>query len=1745
MGAYAVHKKIRQELKNYIETQYFSKSPILYEAVDKKLDQEGVLYQKPFIEASPAYKTVLNGLENASLPDWQKKFLDRMADANLGVFRSPYVHQLQALENFMKGRDLFVSTGTGSGKTECFMWPIVSKLADEALHDPDSWSGRGARIIIMYPMNALVSDQISRLRRMIGDQNFLSIFHEETGRKNRRPQFGMYTGRTPYPGAETYKQNDVELAKTLSRMVESDSETRREYLNELIKQGRVPAKANLEDFIQKIKKGDHTPDPEDAELITRFEMQKFTPDILITNYSMLELMLLRPREAEIFDDTKKWLHARRQNKLLFIIDEAHMYKGAAGGEVALLIRRLFHRLNIGRDKVQFILTTASMPYRTEEDKNYVRRFAMDLTSSVSFDNFTFLTGEREEINSLQKYDIPFDKFIAVSPEMFEGEEDIAFSAVKRFFHGLDGASESFGSFSEAQEWMYENILLYRPFCRLLELCRGEAKSLKEIGDDIFPGHDQEEKLSAVSTLISIATLAKDKKGNVLFPARMHMLFRGINGIYACTNENCPGHHTDGDITLGEIYLSDEGFECPACHSTVYEIYDDRRCGALFFKGYVMQDEINGPSRTYLWHYPGQENGEHKIKEIHLYIPPKTFKILSKGFSNQIKPCYLDEKSGFIDFHDDSLAGGQFIRKLYYSKSTSKLHPDLISFTTCPHCNRLFSSGGLTSFSTRGNQPFYNLIKAQFDAQPPVKGKDADPIRLPNQGRKVLLFSDSRQRAARLARDMSETSDIAAARQLFAVAGNRMEKSGREYSLDSLYDFFTLAAAEKHVQIFHDKDREKFLDDGLKAEHSYQRSTRRGGEYTPRFTLENAPEKMQEFLLRLYSGIYNNLYDSATSWLEPTGEALDDVLYSLEDAGLKTNDEEILELFNAWIIASCIENLGLGISIPDSARMNVAPLYGGYGFLNDWKFSQTIRDIMGWKKGDLDEQKWHCVFEDSFLDKGRDKNERLYIDLKRIRPRFDDSHEWYRCDTCSKLTPFLLKGKCPGCGAENAHKLTDNDYDSLAFWREPIKKAVEGGPIRVIDTEEHTAQLSHKDERDDLWSRTEKYELRFQDLIEENETPVDILSSTTTMEVGIDIGSLVAVGLRNIPPMRENYQQRAGRAGRRGASLSTIVTYCEGGPHDTLYFNDPAPMFRGDPRRPWIDIKSDKLLKRHIHIIILEGYMNKIHDSLDHMLAATFLLNHLDAFESYLVNYHIGENDILSDDIDLQDIKESLSESIYSMRDKCEEHPELFGIIENRIQENAKILLDALYDEGIIPTFSFPKNVVSMYVMENYGMRIKYEVQRGLDIAIGEYAPGRSIVVDKATYQVGGLYYPGSERKKDGLRSPARAFLDDPNYNKQIKKCGNCGWFGLADDKDTSCPFCNQPGLAGSRPMIRPWGFAPKNAISIPEAQVEEEYSGTEPPQYSTLPDENDMKLVIGYHNIRMAARKNQRIIMLNNGPAGKGFMICKDCGAIIPGNDVSKFRDVKRPYTSRYLNTRCMHEEKVNVDLGYDFITDMLVLEIKLDDRVIDTRRKEDNPWLNRAAQSLAEGLRLTASRELDIEFTELVTGYRIRENSEGTFVDVYLYDNLSSGAGYAVGVAPIIGTLLKETEDLLKGCNCKDACFRCLKHYRNQNVHSLLNRFYALQLLEWGKTGKLAPMVNADEQVNILFPIRNILEMEGIKIERNGQNLNALYPDGRHKNVIVYPSMWRQPVKDNTIYLSDGLLKYFKPYAVQRIENE
>lgn len=1759
-GANAVHKRLLSDLADYLRTQYFGKSPVLLSAIEDKLLDENVLFRRPYVESSPAYKIVRDGIQRSeTLPEWLKDYFKALSEKRLGVFPSPFQHQISALESAYNGEDVFVSTGTGSGKTECFIWPLLAKLADEARNRPKSWRERGVRAIVMYPMNALVSDQIGRLRRLIGDRdgNFVDIFRKFCGAEARRPQFGMYTGRTPYPGKAPVKTQDESLAKTYEETLTPENAEEKEFVERLIRDGRFPAKKSYVEFIEKLKQKQHVPNAEDAELVTRFEMQKYCPDILITNYSMLEYMLFRPRERKIWADTKARLAKYPDDKILFVVDEAHMYRGSAGGEVSLLIRRLFHKLGIDRSRAQFILTTASMPHRKDEEREAVRVFANSLTACNKPTSFRWLMGEREEIQGDGVFDIPFSKLATANPESFEGSEAERLAAHHSFWKGTPGYAAPFDDVNALYRWLYENLKRYKPFVKLLQACRGEAVSLLELAERIFPNEAQDQALHAVSVMLAIATAARNDAGNVLFPARLHMLFRGLKGVCACANPDCPNCRERNGLKLGEAYLSDEKTTCEKCGSAVYELCNDRRCGALFFKGYVSQRDFEARRKTYLWRNPGLIDDEEKICEICLFIPSERSdepQVAETRDENLGKRCYLDVKSGFLYF-DDRRRGAGF-RALYYGDYVASGRPDVYTFKDCPHCRHALSKMQLTTFNTRGNLAFFNLIKAQFQTQPAVVEKTNQPDRFPNEGRKVLLFSDSRQRAAKLARDMSDASDATAARQLAALAIRRMEQENA--SLDYFYDFFAMVAFEKNVRLFDDEQRKKLFEDGERAFQDYQERNP-DEKYEPRFTINNAPDKIKEHLLRFYCDGYNTFVDTAVGWLEPTDSAMRKALRNLEKKNVVVAEELFLSVFNAWILYICDKYVALGQSISDRIRRRMRRFFGGYGLekskidaLNvDVAFSPAIRAAMQWEKNDKVAQTWLYVLN-AFLDDGQSDNKRKrYVDLTQVKPRLSlpSDADWFRCRRCSELTPYLLMGKCPICGSSEIGQAAESELDALNFWRQPIKDALQGEKIRLIDVEEHTAQLSHKDQRDALWAKTEQYELRFQDFLRPNETPVDILSSTTTMEVGVDIGSLVAVGLRNIPPMRENYQQRAGRAGRRGASLSTIVTFCEDGPHDSLYFNNPVPMFRGDPRRPWIDVGAEKIICRHFNMIALQSYLEtQTKDcGLDDAPAVEFLAERLTDFGDYLETFVVddalvppGSRHILSE------YKKELTRVLNALKVKSEKHPELFETRDAKFNKK-KSLLDALFEEGAIPTYSFPKNVVSVYIPGEKD-QLQYSVERSLDVALGEYAPGRSIVVDKTTYQIGGLYYPGGERNRsqdsdsDGASfssSPAKAFVTDPAYVKTIIKCDRCHWYGLQNDGDDKCPFCGNASLTKEkRQMVRPWGFAPKDAKSIEEAQLEEKYSFPATPLYSTLPKADDVSTLEGWEKIRVATRSNQRIIVLNKGVGDKGFVLCEDCGAMAPGDNIEALKDLKRPYKSR--DRDCKHSKFRNVDLGYDFITDMLVLEFKLDPSQIVTEAT-GNSWLNRAGQSLAEALRLQACRELDVEYDELATGYRVR--NDGEFVDVYLYDSLSSGAGYAVGVRASIDNVLEGVQKMLSECECDGACQDCLKHYRNQFVHRLLDRRAALSLLNWGKSGELPADVPFERATQLLKPLRQILKDYQIQLTSENGVWRAEGVVGEKKIVVVYPAMRTKPREPNAIFISDAQLQYSKPLAVKVIE--
>ena len=591
-GAHYVHQQLKDELIHYLQSQYLGQSEVLLNACNEQMEQPGYLWSHPYIESSHAYESIPHGIDSTNIAPELKRLFGIMASMRLGVYTTPFRHQVEALEAACARKDIFVSTGTGSGKTECFMWPLVAKLAGEAIYK-NSWPERGIRVIIMYPMNALVADQIGRLRRMLGDPEgkFIKALREVAGQTARQPQFGMYTGRTPYPGASTDRSQDQALAKSLERLLPTSPDD--EYYAQLLKSGKIPSKASLRNYIDEIQRGNHITSPNDAEMVTRFEMQITCPDILITNYSMLEYMMIRTREDRIWDSTRDYYRKHPEEKLLFIIDEAHMYRGSAGGEVALLIHRLMDKLNLDRSRLQFILTTASMPNDTEADRKAVQKFACDLTSSQSWDSFVYLRGHQTDKGNSASIPIDADLLAGIDISRIDESEATRLDELNNFIQRISPAVSRMVTMAEASLWLYRHLDEYSPFQLLFKKCRGNAVALDDLANQIFPGY--ENAMQALDTMLTIAPLAHDENGNVLFPARMHMLFRGFSGVYACMNKACPKSHEGNGIRLGDVFLSDNRLYCPHCHSHVYELYTDRRCGALFLHGFV--SEVHG--RQYL------------------------------------------------------------------------------------------------------------------------------------------------------------------------------------------------------------------------------------------------------------------------------------------------------------------------------------------------------------------------------------------------------------------------------------------------------------------------------------------------------------------------------------------------------------------------------------------------------------------------------------------------------------------------------------------------------------------------------------------------------------------------------------------------------------------------------------------------------------------------------------------------------------------------------------------------------------------------------------------------------------------------------------------------------------------------------------------------------------------------------------------------------------------------------------------
>ena len=802
-------QELHGALQDYIEAAYHVSNPTLVEQRRQLLKDPGIIHQRPYLESTPRYKPgdpfSALGLDPAALEAFSAV---SRTDGDLGVLihDPPYEHQAASVRlSLVKRKSLMVTTGTGSGKTACFLLPILGKLAREAADTGAAFGTSAAmRAIVLYPMNALVNDQLGRLRLLFGDRRVVKKFMDWSGRPAR---FARYTSRTLYPGVRKdvkdrdrlapigkYYVRALELAQQASS---PEQEAAASLVRELKSRGKWPAKPDLIRWYG--KKGSRWRDPKsgqfkrcltlpgDPELLTRHEVQVAPPDVLVTNYSMLEYMLMRPLERPIFDRTRDWLEANPNEAFLLVIDEAHLYRGAAGAEVALLIRRLRMRLGIPPDRLQVICTSASF-----DDPEKAVAFGAQLTGKDP-DDFGRVGGDLLLQSAANKGTLRDAEALAAIDlrAFYESDNDDARLSHVESFLEYRGISPP----STLQRSLYEALMSFAPMATLINRTMTAARPIEALGVELFEGLPSTVADRAVTNLIALGSLAKrDPSEPGLLPCRIHSFYRGLAGLWVCMDSQCQGLPPGERGGPAGMLFGQPRDRCD-CGACVLELYTCRNCGAAYGRAYT--NDLDDPD--YLWPEAG---GAFRTLSGQFDELASLDLLLERPVVEEVEPAEYDLVTGRLNPQRLGHRNRQvFLRARRSAVAETDDEPSNAGrgeFRPCAVCGQsaAFGRSSVQDHQTKGDQPFQALIAKQIQVQPPnpVEATELAPLR----GRKVLVFSDSRQTAARLAPNLQKYSTQDALRPLIVSGYARLAQSSVIADLLSLEDLYlgVLVAAKQ-------------------------------------------------------------------------------------------------------------------------------------------------------------------------------------------------------------------------------------------------------------------------------------------------------------------------------------------------------------------------------------------------------------------------------------------------------------------------------------------------------------------------------------------------------------------------------------------------------------------------------------------------------------------------------------------------------------------------------------------------------------------------------------------------------------------------------------------------------------------------------------------------------------------------------------------------------------------------------------
>lgn len=1561
-------RHVAQEYRRFIKSSYRLADTRLRAQFERHVDEAEILVKGPYVTLAREFET------GATL---RKLLQDGHLPAALGRLNWPfgaeplYAHQERACRAVRDGHNVVVTTGTGSGKTEAFLLPILADVLEA-----NSRGVRGTKAILLYPMNALANDQLQRLRSLVGQSGVPLTF-------------ALYTGQSE------------EIARTLGAPLDGH------------------------------------------ELVRREDIRQTPPDIILTNYKQLEFLLIRKADRAMFTDALRFL----------VLDELHSYRGALATEIACLIRRLKARCGLGRGALRCIGTSATVSQDAGGD------IALAKFATTLFDapfEAQDVIGERylTEEPPANLYEapmaVPDPKDVAAAGA---GDE----AALERLAETMCGRPLSAGAdiVARVQEAVvgHNHILAIRKLAGVPRTYPELAAVLREKsgwGDALSTGG----AAHAVEALVLLGSVGEEKRPPLLRP-KLHSFFHGVYDVGLCLDPACRTLVKDGQD------------RCPRCNAVIRPAVLCRTCGQDYVK--VKWDEED-PTRT----LPndefqsdentafiasrivvlGDDDAGEDIEDAHDGNGAPPAKRPRRRASTKLPrwgEAWVEHDTGRVSYEAPANTAGWSLQHVLRGRGSS-----------CQICKGRYPRGDILALLRTGVAASVSVLTTHHLDN--LEGAD----------RKLLVFADNRQEAAHQAGYMGDRHRQFAVRHAIEYLVRSAGATG--VSLESLH--IALLEQFQHLGLAYRRltqEQQRFWERALRYEAASEfcRGT------LQRTSLENlglvAIE--YEFLEEALGSPAFAAACAAGGLAEGVARivvrAMLDFMRRRRAVSYEFYQQYIDETHTPW---SYLAQEPYSVSFPEHERGPAAFMFDrpaaarGHG-VSGWDFHAMVRDADRGGAGGLAK----LVRRTTGLGDRADEWTRAVIAVlveheivvpitlkERVRQRVGvlaayqvaarvlravPGADGYRCAKCQTWRPYrapcCVGGTvCSGTGEEQRPVEVDRDQYYVRLYTEDRP--------RRLAAKEHTAQIEEQERA--------KRETQFK------QGQLDVLVCSPTLELGVDIGQLPSIVLRNAPPTPANYLQRAGRAGRR-LRIGYVSTFCGMGSHDRHCFEDPAWLVRGEFRPPTVRLRNEKIVQRHVRSLALEelnqDFSWLMGDLLQDELDPTELApDRLDAvlgeLDRTIASSRAKAAAVFHDTpraaeaverfpADLRAAVAAWHEQVMRLHREFQALERIMSSREIEQKRRARQraykeltfdrdrahVLTYLADAGLLPSYQFPTDTFAL----DPGVADTPTLRRPAWIALFEFAPGNLVYANGHKLRNIRAFFAGGGRRVAGA-------ADTGGQVESFNFCDTCGF--ASREIRNNCPRCGEIILRTAQVAMLE-SFEAEENTQITSAEDSRQRVVFDRHEY-VLDESARPAVLYGYDLLTLEYRERAQLLATNwgkgrrRGDRGEQFLLCSSCGrhqqAGLTGDKLTRWNDDH----SRFCNGAV-----AQFILGYQFTADVLAVPVPA--AYLPPADELHESFVRTLGKALVAG----AQEFLEIEPDE-ITFMAHRDGADGW--SIALYETSPGGAGYLNELAGQLGPWASAAHDRLFGHACDKACYLCLKSYRNQFDHAKLNKELVRALL-------------------------------------------------------------------------------------------